>query len=73
MNSLNPYSFTFYLVLAATVAVGALEASNAFVLGNGFDPSLTLSMSLLLIPLYVLKNRADQSNESSSCERESAA
>ena len=73
MNSLNPYSFTFYLVLAATVVVGALEAWGALVQGHGFDPSLTLSMSVMLIPLYVMKNRADQSSDSSSCERASAA
>ena len=67
MNQITPYSIAFYLVLAATVAVGALEASNAFVSGSGFDPSLTLSISLLLIPFYIAKKRADQSNESSSC------
>ena len=67
MNWLNPYSFTFYLVLAATVVVGALEASNVFVKGNEFDPLLTLFMSLMLIPLYIAKNRADRSKESSAC------
>jgi hypothetical protein len=73
MNSLNLYSFTFYLVLAVTVGVGALEAWGALVQDHGFDPLLTLSMSLMLIPLYFLKNRADQSNKASSCDRAGAA
>jgi len=73
MHFLNPYSFTFYLTLAATVVAGALEAWGALVQGHGFDPSLTLSMSVMLMPFYVMKKRADQSNESSSCKRESAA
>jgi len=63
----NPYSFTFFLVLAATVVVGALEVSDALVRGGELDPLLTLSMSVMLIPLYIAKNRAGQSNESSSC------
>ena len=67
MNGLNPYSFTFYLILAATVVIGALEASNVLVHGKEFDPLLPLSASLMLIPFYIAKNRADQVNESSSC------
>lgn len=67
MNLSNPYSLTFFLVLAATIAVGALETWGALVQDHGFDPMLTLSMSLVLIPLYVMKKRSDQSNESSSC------
>jgi len=70
MNLSNPYSFTFFLILLATIAVGALEAWGALVQDHGFDPLLTLSMSLMLIPLYILRKRSGQSNEissSSSC------
>jgi hypothetical protein len=67
MNWTNPYSFTFFLVVAATAVVGVLEAWGAFVHNNGFDPLLTLVMSLMLIPLYIMKQRSDQSNASSSC------
>ena len=67
MNWTNPYSFTFFLVVAATVVVGVLEAWGAFVHNNGFDPLLTLVMSLMLIPLYIMKQRSHQSNASSSC------
>jgi len=73
MNSLNPYSFAFYLILAAMVVVGALEASGALIQGHEFDSSSMLLVSVMLIPFYVMKKRTDQSNESFSCERESAA
>jgi hypothetical protein len=67
MNLHNPYSLTFSLVFAATIAVGTLETWGALVQERGFDPLLALSMSLMLIPLYILKKRSDQSNEASSC------
>lgn len=67
MNLSNPYSFTFFLVLLATIAVGALETWGALVQDYGFDPLLTLSMSVMLIPLYIMKKRSDQSNETSTC------
>jgi hypothetical protein len=66
MNLSNPYSFTFFLVLAATIAVGGLETWGALVQDHEFDPLVTLSMSLLLIPLYIMKRRSDQSKETSS-------
>lgn len=67
MSLPTPYTLAFYVVLAATVVVGALEAWGAFVQDHGFDPLLTVSLSLMLIPLYVAKNRADPCNESSTC------
>lgn len=67
MNEINPYRVAFFLVLAATVAVGALEFWSAFFHNGVFDPLLTLVMSLMLIPLHIMKKRSDQSNEASSC------
>lgn len=67
MNRTDPSSVAFFLVLAATVVVGILEAWSAFVQNDGFNSLLVLPMVLMLIPLYIAKNRADQSNESSSC------
>lgn len=66
MNLSNPYSFTFFLVLLATIAVGALGTWGVLVQDQGFDPLLTLSMSLMLIPLYIMKKQSDQSTETSS-------
>jgi hypothetical protein len=66
MKWTNPYSFTFFLVLAATIAVGGLETWGALVQDHEFDPLLTLSGSLMLIPLYIMKRRSEQSKEASS-------
>jgi hypothetical protein len=66
MRRINPYRFAFFLVVAATLAVGALEAWGAIVDSHEFDPRLVLGLALILIPLYVMKRRSEKANRDSS-------